>query len=123
MGDAKPVRRLVTGHDADGRAIFTADDSTVPAAYPGQDAAFVSIWTTATVPADNNDPVDGRERVTVPFGETAAWCLRGAISDAQGQTAWKNIAVWISSDARHLPVKLQAELPVGSFVLALRDAR
>ena len=69
MADPKPVRRVVTGHDADGRAVFFADDSVVPAAYPGQDAAFVKIWTTATVPADNNDPVDGRDRVMALHGQ------------------------------------------------------
>ena len=63
-----PVRRVVTGHDADGRAVFFADDSAVPQAYPGQDAAFVQIWTTAAVPADNNDPVDGRDRVMALHG-------------------------------------------------------
>ena len=34
-----------------------------------------------------------------------------------------NSSVWISTDARRLPVKLQSDLPVGSFVLALRDAK
>ena len=29
---------------------------------PGGDAAFALIWTTATVPADTNDPTDGRDR-------------------------------------------------------------
>jgi quercetin dioxygenase-like cupin family protein len=69
MTDPKPVRRVVTGHDEMGRAVVLADDSVLPTAYPGQDAAFVSIWTTATVPADNNDPVDGRERVMALHGQ------------------------------------------------------
>jgi hypothetical protein len=30
MNETGPVRRVVTGHDADGRAIFTADDRVVP---------------------------------------------------------------------------------------------
>jgi hypothetical protein len=61
--------------------------------------------------------------VKVPLGEFAAWNLKASIADAQGQPVWKNILVSISNDARRLPVKLQAELPVGQFVLALRDAR
>lgn len=69
MGDATPVRRVVTGHDADGRAIFFADDTVVPQAYPGQDAAFLRIWSTASVPADNNDPVDGRDRALALHGQ------------------------------------------------------
>ncbi len=64
-----PVRRIVTGHDAAGRAIFRADDSVVPQGYPGQDAAFVKIWTTASVPADNRDEIDGRDRVMALHGQ------------------------------------------------------
>jgi hypothetical protein len=62
-------------------------------------------------------------QVKVPLGEFAAWNLNASITDAQGRPVWKNIAVWISNDARRLPVKLQAELPVGQFALALREAR
>ena len=69
MTDPKPVRRVVTGHDARGRAVIFADDSVVPAGYPGQDAAVVRVWTTSTLPADNNDPVDGRERVLALHGD------------------------------------------------------
>jgi hypothetical protein len=47
--------------------------------------------------------------------------MKVGITDAQGQPVWKNNEVWISNDARRLPVKLQAELPVGHFVLVLRD--
>ena len=63
------------------------------------------------------------EMVRVPLGEFSAWNLKVNIVNAQGQAAWKNVAIWISNDARRLPVKLQAELPIGHFVLALRDAR
>jgi hypothetical protein len=62
-------------------------------------------------------------QVKVPLGEFAAWNLKAGITDAQGKPVWKNIVVWISDDARRLPVKLEAELPVGQFVLALREAR
>jgi hypothetical protein len=63
------------------------------------------------------------ETVRAPLGELSAWNLKVGITDAQGQPVWKNIVVWISNDARRLPVKMQAELPVGSFVLVLREAR
>ena len=63
------------------------------------------------------------ETVRVPLGEFSAWNLKVSIVDGQGQAAWKNVAVWISNDARRLPVKLQAELSIGHFVLALREAR
>lgn len=57
-----PVRRVVTGHDADGRARFRSDDHFPTKLIPSGDAAFTLVWTTATVPADNNDETDGRER-------------------------------------------------------------
>ncbi len=57
-----PVQRVVTGHDADGRAIFKSEDFTPTRLVPGGDAAFLLIWTTRTVPADNNDETDGRLR-------------------------------------------------------------
>lgn len=66
--------------------------------------------------------VGAPERVRVPLGEFSAWNLTVGLVDAQGQPVWQNVAVWISSDARRLPIKMQAELPVGQFVLALRDA-
>ena len=69
MTDPKPVRRVVTGHDARGRAVIFADDSVVPAGSPGPDAAVVRVWTTSTLPADNNDPVDGHERVLALHGD------------------------------------------------------
>ena len=67
--------------------------------------------------------VGSPEQVRVPAGEFSAWPLTAEILDAQNQPVWKNIAVWISNDARRLPVRLQAELPVGHFVLSLRQAR
>lgn len=62
-----PVRRVVTGHDADGRAILKSDDAFEPQLIPSGDAAMALIWTTATVPADNDDETDGRDR---PAGTT-----------------------------------------------------
>ncbi len=63
------------------------------------------------------------ERVSVPFGATSAWKLSVDIVDAKGQPAANNAVVWMANDARRLPVKLQAGLPVGDFVLLLREAR
>ena len=33
------------------------------------------------------------------------------------------MAMWVSTNARRLPLKLQADLPVGTFNLMLREAR
>lgn len=67
--------------------------------------------------------VGAPEPVVVPLGRFTAWNLQVAITDVQGQPVWKNNAAWISTDTRRLPVKLQAELPVGHFVLVLREYR
>jgi quercetin dioxygenase-like cupin family protein len=56
------VQRVVTGHDADGRAIFKSEDVTPTRMIPSGDASFLLLWTTPTVPADNNDETDGRLR-------------------------------------------------------------
>ncbi|MFN3474305.1 MAG: cupin domain-containing protein [Blastomonas sp.] len=57
-----PVRRIVTGHDAAGKAVIRSDDLLPVEPIPSGDAAFSLIWTTASVPADNNDETDGRLR-------------------------------------------------------------
>ena len=57
-----PIRRIVTGHDANARAMIKSDEffPSEPIAIGG--AEFALLWTTATVPADNNDETDGRTR-------------------------------------------------------------
>lgn len=62
MTGAPPVRRIVTGHDAMGRAIIRSDSWLPVQPIPSGDAAFSLIWTTASVPADANDDTDGRDR-------------------------------------------------------------
>jgi hypothetical protein len=66
--------------------------------------------------------VTGVENVRVPLGEFPAALLKVSITDPEGKPAAANAAVWISTDARRLPVKMQADLAVGSFVLLLRQA-
>lgn len=56
------VQRVVTGHDENGRARFKSEDLSPTRLIPSGDAAMLTMWTTATVPADNNDETDGRNR-------------------------------------------------------------
>lgn len=58
------VQRVVTGHDADGRAVFRSEDFAPTKTIPTGDASFLLVWSTETVPADLNDETDGRDRDT-----------------------------------------------------------
>ena len=60
----RSVRRVVTGHDAQGRAIIALDDVAPTRMIASGDASFLTIWATQKVPADNNDNRDGRDLPT-----------------------------------------------------------
>lgn len=57
-----PVRRVVTGHDQAGRAVIRSDEAFATQDIDPPVASFALLWTTANVPADNNDEIDGRMR-------------------------------------------------------------
>jgi hypothetical protein len=57
-------RRLVTGHDEQGRAVCRSDELLDTRMIPTGEAAFRLAWTTATAPADNTDETDGATRST-----------------------------------------------------------
>lgn len=57
-----PVRRIVTGHDAAGRAIVARDDVVATTPVPTGDARFAMLWTSAQSPADLMDPDDAAQR-------------------------------------------------------------
>ena len=65
------VRRVVTGHDAHGRAMVVKDAvaENIVRKRPGYESCV--IWATETFPADNDDPTDGATRnvpTSVPNG-------------------------------------------------------
>lgn len=62
MGRLKDVRRVVTGHDADGKAIFKDDQRFETKLIASGDAEFALIWTAPEIPVNNNDETDGRLR-------------------------------------------------------------
>ena len=66
------VRRVVTGHDQNGRAIVAIDETTtnVHSARPGASASV--IWTTEKFPVDNsgNEDTSGRKVGTTLAGGT-----------------------------------------------------
>ena len=56
------VRRVVTGHDANGRAVVLIDEAVknIASSRPGQSASV--IWTTEGFPVDNNGDADTSTR-------------------------------------------------------------
>ena len=67
--------------------------------------------------------VAAAERIKTPIGEIWAWKVMPVVTDDKGRPLGRNLAVWISDDARKYPLRIQADLPVGSFVLLLREAK
>jgi hypothetical protein len=65
----------------------------------------------------------GPEHMKMRLGEFDAWNLKITVTNPAGEQVGKNMAVWLSNDARRLPLKLQADLAVGSFALALKEVR
>jgi len=62
MAILQAVRRVVTGHDLSGTAIFKDDQAFETQPIPSGDAEFALIWTAPDLPVDNNDETDGRLR-------------------------------------------------------------
>lgn len=58
------VRRVVTGHDHEGRAVFSSDE------LVEEGRLGTVVWSTGKLPADNLDPDDGKRDVgiTAPGG-------------------------------------------------------
>jgi len=83
-----------------------------------------------TIPVVNNGTLysidveaTGPEHLRMRVGEFDAWNLRVTILDPKKQQVGKNISVMMSRDERRLPLRIQADLPVGYIALALKDVR
>lgn len=66
--------------------------------------------------------VHGRETIQTPFGARAAWRITPAIQqvdEAGGEP--RRIALWLSDDAQRVPLRVEADMPVGTFNLVLRQ--
>jgi hypothetical protein len=63
------------------------------------------------------------EQVKTPLREMSALRLKLSIFDRDGRPHGRNVAMWLSEDPRRLPVKVQADLPIGTFNLNLREVR
>jgi hypothetical protein len=67
--------------------------------------------------------VRGRERLTTPLGVLMAWRVEPVILGDNGELGASGLTLWLSDDERKLPLLMEAEMPVGRFVLRLRSAR
>lgn len=65
----------------------------------------------------------GVESVTTDAGAFQAWKVSVNAIDQDGKPAARSMHLWFSNDARKLPVKIEAGLPVGSFTLTLSGVR
>jgi hypothetical protein len=67
--------------------------------------------------------VAGPETIKTSLGPLPAWRLAPTITDEKGMaTDAQDLAIWITNDARRLPVKFQVALPVGSLTVNLSSA-
>jgi|OpeIllAssembly_1097287.scaffolds.fasta_scaffold00963_1 hypothetical protein len=65
--------------------------------------------------------VSGPEAVESRMGPVQAWRLTPVFLDAAGKPGpTRNMTLWVSADERRLPIRLQAQVPVGTFDLVLR---
>jgi len=58
-----PLRRVVTGHDADGKAVVTMDGTPTNRKYPDERVTSTLIWSTDQAPSDLYSEVDGGARL------------------------------------------------------------
>jgi hypothetical protein len=67
--------------------------------------------------------VRGRERLSTRLGPVMAWRIEPVIAGDTGEIEARKLTLWISDDARKLPLLMEAEMAVGKFTLTLRSAR
>lgn len=61
-----------------------------------------------------------REAVKTASGMTPALRITPTIIDDKGQRVSRGTSLWISDDARRVPLRMETQLTVGKFVLSLR---
>ena len=61
---AEQVRRVVTAHDKEGKAVVLSDEQVAIEPFPGLDGSGALMWTTGKVPADNVTDTEGNRRAS-----------------------------------------------------------
>jgi hypothetical protein len=67
--------------------------------------------------------VSGMEALKTPAGPFQAFRLRTMLYSDDGLPNGRPIHLWISDTPNRVPVKVQSELSVGSFILTLRESK
>jgi hypothetical protein len=62
------------------------------------------------------------EPIKTAMGEINALKIVPVVAATKGITPPRGLALWISDDARRLPVRIEAQLPVGKFTVTLRKS-
>jgi hypothetical protein len=65
--------------------------------------------------------VGGAETVQTGMGAMQALKVTPLVLDAKGTAPGRGMAIWLSNDARRLPLRIEAQLAVGKFTLILRQ--
>lgn len=122
MRDGLRVRRVVTGHDASGRAVVIDDDVISGKPVLGGQAEFAVVWVTNRSPADNDDATD-RARDPIDLVEPGGSVLR-IVDIAPGvrsplhRTSSLDYGIVLAGDvALELDEGKRTELSVGDVVV------
>ena len=91
-----------------------------PAGTPFQQQAWAAL---REIPFGATISYGAPETVKTDAGTFQAWKVGINAIDQDGKPAARGMTVWFSNDARKLPVKMEAALPVGSFTLTLSSVR
>ena len=90
----------------------------------------LKLDSTRTMPVADNGTiyhvqmqVIAQEALTTPLGRLTAWKIVLTILDEKSTPTGQTMGLWISDDARKLPVKLEANLSVGDFRITLKEVR
>jgi hypothetical protein len=67
--------------------------------------------------------VRARQQLSTRLGQLMAWRIEPVIIGDKGELGARGLTLWISDDQQRLPLQIEAEMPVGRFVLTLRSAR
>ena len=142
-GKRRRNRTVTFHHDTSSATIETKTSTVVQQAFkipPGTLDTLSALFAiralplreglTLTMPvADGDDVYDvrisvgPRETIDSALGPRPAWRVTPNVLTGAGQMKGRTLRLWISDDPRRLPLRLEADMPVGRFVVNLIETR